>query len=90
MLNLGDRFGDYTVVRRLGKGGMGEVWLLELASGARVAAKILDAESSDDHESRKRFLREAELALGVKHPNLVETYDVGEDPETGLCYILME
>ena len=90
MLKPGDRFGDYTVVRLLGKGGMGAVYLLENAEGGQVAAKILDPASSDDHESRKRFLREAELALGVKHPNLVETYDVGEDPDTGLCYILME
>ena len=90
MLNSGDRFGDYTVVRLLGKGGMGAVYLLKNADGGLVAAKILDPASAGDHESRKRFLREAELALGVKHPNLVETYDVGEDPDTGLCYILME
>ena len=90
MLNPGDRFGDYTVVRLLGEGGMGSVFLLENAEGAEVAAKILDPENAGDHESRRRFLREAELAFGVKHPNLVETYDVGEDPETGLCYILME
>ena len=90
MLNPGDRFGDYTVVKLLGRGGMGAVYLLENANGVQVAAKILDPESAGDHESRKRFVREAELALGVKHPNLVETYDVGEDPDTGLCYILME
>ena len=90
MLNPGDRFGDYEVVRLLGKGGMGAVYLLENDEGGQVAAKILDPASAGDHESRRRFLREAELALGVKHPNLVETYDVGEDPDTGLCYILME
>ena len=86
----GDKFGDYTVVRRLGSGGMGEVWLLRSQSGTEVAAKILDPESSSDHVSRRRFLREAELAIGMRHPHLVETYDVGEDPDTGLCYILME
>ena len=90
MLKRGDPFGDYRVVSLLGQGGMGSVYLLESASGTRVAAKILDPSISGDHEARKRFLREAELALGVKHPNLVETYDVGEDPDTGLCYILME
>ena len=90
MLQPGDRFGDYTVVRLLGKGGMGSVFLLKTAEGAQVAAKILDPGTAGDHESRRRFVREAELALGVKHPNLVETYDVGEDPDTGLCYILME
>ena len=90
MLNPGDTFGDYKVIRLLGQGGMGSVFLLENAEGGQVAAKILDPESAGDEESRKRFLREAQLALGVKHPNLVETYDVGEDPDTGLCYILME
>ena len=90
MLNPGDRFGDYRVLRLLGKGGMGSVFLLENAEGVQIAAKILDPATASDHEARKRFLREAQLALGVKHPNLVETYDVGEDPETGLCYILME
>ena len=90
MLQPGDSFGDYRVIRLLGKGGMGFVFLLENAEGSQVAAKILDPATAGDHEARKRFLREAELALGVKHPNLVETYDVGEDPDTGLCYILME
>ena len=90
MLKPGDRFGDYKVIRLLGQGGMGSVFLLENAEGIEVAAKILDPATAGDHESRRRFLREAELALGVKHPNLVETYDVGEDPDTGLCYILME
>ena len=90
VLQPGDIFGDYTVVKLLGQGGMGSVFLLKNAEGGQVAAKILDPASAGDHESRKRFVREAELALGVKHPNLVETYDVGEDPDTGLCYILME
>ena len=90
MLQPGDTFGSYRVLRTLGAGGMGAVFLLEGASGVQVAAKILDPAEARDHESRKRFLREAELALGVKHPNLVEVYDVGEDPDSGFCYILME
>lgn len=90
MLKSGDRFGDYTVERLLGRGGMGSVFLLENAEGGQVAAKILDPATAGDHEARRRFVREAQLALGVEHPNLVQTYDVGEDPETGLCYILME
>ena len=90
MLQPGDSFGDYRVLRLLGQGGMGSIFLLENDEGAQVAAKILDPATAGDHESRKRFVREAQLALGVKHANLVETYDGGEDPETGLCYILME
>ena len=90
MLQPGDTFGDYRVLKLLGTGGMGSVFLLENAGGGQVAAKILDPATASDHEARKRFLREAQLALGVKHPNLVEAYDVGEDPKTGLCYILLE
>jgi len=41
MLSEGERFGDYAVLRLLGKGGMGTVWLLEGTSGRKVAAKIL-------------------------------------------------
>nr|MBO6294532.1 serine/threonine protein kinase [Schwartzia sp. (in: firmicutes)] len=61
-LSEGSFFGEFRVVRRLGKGGMGEVWLLRSPMGEEVAAKLLDEASSADHEARKRFLREAELA----------------------------
>lgn len=91
MLREGDMFGNYRVVKRLGKGGMGEVWLLKGADAdAWFAVKILDSESSKDHESRKRFVREATIAMEIKHQNLVQVFDVGEDPDTGLDYILME
>lgn len=90
-LQVGDSFGDYRTVKLLGRGGMGEVWLLESAgAGVRVAAKILDPSCAASHESRKRFVREATLAMAVKHPNIVDVYDVGEDPDTGLAYIMME
>ena len=90
-LTEGGKFGDYEVVRQLGKGGMGEVWLLkDTSQDAYCATKILDPAVAGDHESRRRLLREAEIAMSVEHLNLVEVYDVAEDPETGLCYILME
>lgn len=63
-LSEGSLFGEFRVVRRLGKSGMGDVWLLRALTGEEVAAKILDEESSSDHDARKRFLREAELAMG--------------------------
>ncbi len=91
MIEVGGTFGDYEVVRRLGKGAMGEVWLLsDSFSGNLIAAKILDSKAASSEEARMRFLREAELTFGVKHPNLVEVFDVGEDPDSGHCYILME
>ena len=91
MLREGDAFGPYRAVKSLGKGGMGEVWLLQHEdNGYLFAVKFLSGEGAGNRESRKRFLREAQLAMAVNHPNLVKVYDVGEDPDTGLCYILME
>ena len=90
-LEPGATFGNYHVVRKLGEGGMGEVWLLRSQTDATpVAAKILNPEDSADHEARRRFVREAELAMNVRSENLVTVYDVGEDPDSELCYILME
>ena len=88
----GQMFGDYRVVRRLGKGGMGEVWQVEIESRHQsFAVKLLDPDLvAKDREFRKRFLREAELAMAVRHPNCISVYDVGEDPDTGYCYIIME
>ena len=92
MIKSGDMFGDYRVVKLLGKGGMGEVWLLQIEERQEFyAVKILDPElAAKDREFQKRFLREAELAMSIRHRNLIEVFDVGKDPETGLCYILME
>lgn len=92
MIKSGDMFGEYRVVKLLGKGGMGEVWLLQIEERREFyAVKILDLEmAAKDREFQRRFLREAELAMSIRHRNLIEVFDVGKDPETGLCYILME
>ena len=87
----GASFGDYTVVRKLGSGATGEVWLLKSGRSAlEVAAKILSPDLSCRHECRSRFVREAVTSMEIRHPNLLRVYDVGEDPETELCYMLME
>ena len=85
-------FGDYRVVERLGKGGMGEVWLVEIESRHAVfAVKLLDPGLVEkDREFRKRFLHEAQIAMAVKNPYLLKVYDVGQDPDTNLCYLIME
>ncbi len=90
LLEPGEMFGDYTVERLLGKGGMGAVYLLRSPGGDLYAAKVMFPEAAKRHDFRKRFAREAEFAMGLRHENLVSVYDVGEDPETGLCYIIME
>ena len=92
LLEIGSKFGDYTVVKLLGKGAMGEVYKI-VDGDAVYALKIMKADIADKekaHEWRKRFAREAEIAMNIRHKNLIEVYDVGEDPETHLCYILME
>jgi len=88
-LKPGDCFGDYTVERLLGKGGMGSVYLMRTSDGSPFAVKIMHR-SEMSHDSRVRFVREAEFAMNVRHKNLVTVYDVGEDPDTGLCYIIMD
>lgn len=92
LLKPGDMFGDYRVVRLVGKGGMAEVWLLEIESRHEFCAvKVLDPEKeSGDDTLRQRFLSEAKLEMRIDHPNVVKVYDIGEDPETRLCYIIME
>lgn len=91
LLEPGDMFGDYTVERQLGKGGMGAVYLVRAPGGERYAVKVMFPDmvkKSPDY--RKRFAREAEFAMKIRHKNLISVYDVGEDPETGLCYIIMD
>ena len=92
LLRPGDMFGDYRVVRLVGKGGMAEVWLLEIESRHEFCAvKVLDPEKeAGDDTLRQRFLSEAKLEMKIDHPNVVKVYDIGEDPETRLCYIIME
>ena len=92
ILKPGGTFGDYTVVKLLGAGGMGAVYLIRGdASGREFAVKILDPEmEKSDPEFKQRFIFEAELAMSIRHENLIEVFDVGRDPETGYAYILME
>ena len=92
LLKPGETFGDYRVVKLLGRGGMGAVYLVTLpSSGAFYALKVMAPPDDDDrHEWRKRFAYEAEFAMRIRHKNLISVYDVGEDPETGLCYIIMD
>jgi len=72
-------FAGYTVIRLLGSGGMGEVYLAEHPRlPRRDALKILPAEASADSEFRERFLREADLAATLFHPNIVGVHDRGE------------
>ncbi|MBO6167754.1 MAG: protein kinase [Kiritimatiellae bacterium] len=92
LLHEGGKFGSYDVVRLIGRGGMGAVYkLYSPEDDAYFAAKIMKTpETGDAHVWRRRFANEAAFAMKVEHPNLIRVYDVGEDPDTGLCYIIMD
>ncbi|MGZ4438988.1 MAG: Stk1 family PASTA domain-containing Ser/Thr kinase [Gaiellaceae bacterium] len=81
--------GRYLIIRKLGTGGMANVYLAEDQElGRRVASKILDARHAQDVQFVERFRREATNAAGLSHPNIVSIYDRGE--AEGTYYIAME
>src|ERR687884_1702842 len=81
--------GRYRVVRKLGTGGMANVYLAEDQElGRRVAIKMLDERHAQDEQFVERFRREAKNAAGLSHPNIVSIYDRGE--AEGTYYIAME
>ena len=81
--------GRYRVLRRLGVGGMADVYLAEDATlGRQVAVKVLLSRYSGDAQFVERFRREAQAAASINHPNIVNIYDWG--PVDGTYYIVME
>ncbi len=82
--------GKWKIVRKLGQGGMGAVYLAEqVGIGHRVALKFLKSEFSSDPELARRFLNEAKSYARVSHPNAVTLHDFGQDEE-GNLFIAME
>jgi serine/threonine-protein kinase len=78
-LAVGDVFAGYTIVRPLGHGAMGDVYLAEHPRLPRHdALKVLRADVSADESFRQRFIREADLAATLRHPNIVGVHDRGE------------
>jgi serine/threonine-protein kinase len=81
--------GRYRLEREIARGGMGTVWEADDPLLARrVAVKTLDPALGNDETVRARFRREAVTAAAVTHPNIVATYDTGDDD--GIAYIVME
>ena len=81
--------GRYRVVRRLGTGGMADVFLAEDQQlGRKVALKLLHRRFAEDPGFVERFRREAQSAAGLQHQNVVSVYDRGEFEDT--YYIAME
>ncbi|MCV7014566.1 serine/threonine-protein kinase, partial [Mycolicibacterium madagascariense] len=78
-LEEGSTFAGYTVIRRLGSGGMGEVYLVDHPRlPRRDALKVLRPEVSADAEYRERFNREADIAASLWNPHIVGVHDRGE------------
>jgi serine/threonine protein kinase, bacterial len=78
-LNSGDVFAGYAIVKRLGSGGMGEVYLAQHPRlPRRDALKVLPAALTADLEFRQRFSREADIASELWHPHIVGIHDRGE------------
>jgi serine/threonine protein kinase len=82
--------GKYRVVRKLGQGGMGVVYLAEhLLLGGQVALKFLATELSKNPQFIKRFRNEARAAFQLRHPNIAEVLDL-DQAEDGSLFIAME
>ncbi len=90
MFAIGDRLGAYVIRRRIGAGGMGEVYLAEHVHISRKAAiKVLLPELSSRPDIVERFFNEARATALLRHPNIVEILDC-DVHASGRAYIVME
>jgi serine/threonine-protein kinase len=82
------QLGDYRLIKKIGEGGMGSVYLAQDPGGINVAVKVLPRHLGANAEFVKRFRREAEAATRLKHPNIIGAFAAGED--LGYHYYVME
>ena len=90
MINKGELIDNrYKIIKSIGEGGMANVYLAwDTILEREVAVKVLRGDLSNDEKFVRRFEREANSASSLRHPNIVEMYDVGEDE--GKYFIVME
>src|SRR5437868_2350064 len=82
-LLVGQTFGHYKISKRIGSGGMGEVYLAtDMTAGRKAALKLLPMRFTADAERLKRFQQEAHAVVGLNHPNILTIYEIGEDHST--------
>ncbi|HEY3499813.1 MAG TPA: serine/threonine-protein kinase [Polyangiaceae bacterium] len=83
--------GRYRVVRRLASGGMGTVYeVVHLETERRRALKVMQADLFGDAALRERFRHEARVTAAVRSESLVDVFDAGVDPGTGMPFLVME
>ncbi|MDQ6788159.1 MAG: serine/threonine protein kinase, partial [Acidobacteriota bacterium] len=88
-LEAGKSLGHYRILRSLGAGGMGEVYLAEDTKLKRsVALKLLPSDFNQNEDRLRRFTQEAEAAAALNHPNITHIYEIGE--ADGKRFIAME
>jgi serine/threonine protein kinase len=86
---IGTRIGNCILQRQIGKGGMGAVYLAHhIGLNKPVAIKIMSAALIGSPSNIQRFMREAQMAASLEHPNVVQVFDVGE--ANGLYYLAMQ
>src|SRR5437762_11889221 len=82
-LLVGQTFGHYKISKRIGSGGMGEVYLAtDVTAGRKAALKLLPMRFTGDAERLKRFEQEAHAVVALNHPNILTVYEIGEDHST--------
>ena len=80
----------YRLDERIASGGMGDVWRgTDVVLGRTVAVKVLRPAMMTDPEFAARFYGEARMMAAFRHPGVVEVYDFGDDPATGV-YLVMK
>src|SRR5439155_13488998 len=82
-LLVGQTLGHYKISKRIGTGGMGDVYLAtDITAGRKAALKLLPERFTGDAERLKRFQQEAHAVVGLNHPNILTVYEIGEDHST--------
>jgi len=89
MLQPGDRISSWEILRPIGAGGMGSVFLCRDALGGQIQAAV-KVNAMLSPEGRLRFMREVEALSAIEHPGIVALRSWGEDPERGLLWLAMD
>ena len=90
LLSVGDKIGGYKVIKQLGAGGMGQVYLVEnIHMHKQYALKVLPPNLSQNSNFIDRFKVEARVMADLEHPGIVGVHNIGHDEKRGLYYLAM-